>query len=155
MQNDWTRVATLEIGGGIKTTDLGLDTNYHKYSHHGKLPELMEGLTVIEKYQLKHMGIFFDKLKAIEDPTGGTLFDHTMILLGSGMGNGSSHSNKNLPILMAGGGFKHGQHMVFPEAKPKRVPLSNLYVSMLQNFGLEIDRFGQSTGILAGLELKG
>ena len=70
------------------------------------------------------------------------------------MGNGSSHSNKSLPILLAGGRFKHGQHMVFPEAKPKRVPLSNLYVSMLQNFGLETDHFGQSTGTLKGFELK-
>lgn len=155
LQTDSTRVATLEIGGGIKTADLGLNTNYHKYSHHGKLPELMDGLTVIEKYQMKHLGIFFDKLKAVEDPAGGTLFDHTMILSGSGMGNGSSHSNKNLPLLMAGGGFKHGQHMVFPEARAKRVPLSNLYVSMLQNFGLEVDRFGQSTGTLAGLEMRG
>ena len=134
LQTDSTRIATLEVGQGIKTTDLGLNTNYHKYSHHGKLPELMEGLTIIEKYQMKHLGLFFDKLKAIEDPAGGTLFDHTMVLSGSGMGNGSSHSNKNLPILLAGGGFNHGQHMVFPEAKPQRVPLSNLYLSMLQNF---------------------
>ncbi|MCY4352147.1 MAG: DUF1552 domain-containing protein, partial [Gemmatimonadetes bacterium] len=152
LQTDSTRIATLEVGMGIKTTDLGLNTNYHKYSHHGKLPELMEGLTIIERYQMKHLGLFFDKLKAIEDPAGGTLFDNTMVLSGSGMGNGSSHSNKNLPILLAGGGFKHGQHIVFPEAKPKRVPLSNLYVSMLQNFGLEIDHFGQSTGTLKGFE---
>ena len=114
----------------------------------------MEGLTIIERYQMKHLGLFFDKLKAIEDPAGGTLFDQTMVLSGSGMGNGSSHSNKSLPILLAGGGFKHGQHMVFPEAKPQRIPLSNLYVSMLQNFGLETDHFGQSTGTLKGFELK-
>ena len=152
LQTDSTRVATLEIGQGIKTTDLGLNTNYHKYSHHGKLPELIDGLTIIEKYQMKHLGLFFDKLKAVEDPAGGTLFDHTMIISGSGMGNGSSHTNKNLPVLLAGGGFAHGQHMVFPEAKAKRVPLSNLYVTLLQNFGLEIDQFGQSTGTLRGLE---
>ncbi len=154
LQTDSTRVATLEIGMGIKTTDLGLNTNYHKYSHHGKLPELMEGLTVIEKYQMKHLSVFFDKLKTVEDPAGGTLFDHTMVLSGSGMGNGSSHSNKNLPILLAGGGVKHGHHKVYPDAKAKRVPLSNLYVSMLQHFGLEIDQFGQSTGALTGLEVK-
>ena len=58
-------------------------------------------------------------------------------------------------MRLAGGGFKHGQHMVFPEAKAKRVPLSNLWMSVLQNFGLEIDRFGQSTGTLAGLEMRG
>ena len=154
LQTDSTRVAALEIGPGIKTTDLGLNTNYHKYSHHGKLPELMEGLTIIEKYQMKHLSLFFDKLKATEDPMGGTLFDHTMIISGSGMGNGSSHSNKNLPVLLAGGGFEHGQHMAFPDAKAKRVPLCNLYVSLLQNFGLEIDQFGQSTGTLKGLDSK-
>ena len=151
LQTDSTRVATLEIGQGIRTAELGLKTNYHKYSHHGKLEELVEGLAVIEKYQMAQLGIFFDKLKAVESPDGGTLFDNTMVLFGSGLGNGSSHSNKNLPILLAGGGFKHGQHMVFPEEKGKRVPLSNLYVSMLQNFGLEIDQFGQSTGTLKGV----
>ena len=151
LQTDSTRVATLGIGQGIKTSDLGLRTNYHKYSHHGKLSELIEGLAVIEKYQMKHLGLFLDKLKSAESPGGGTLFDDTMVLFGSGLGNGSSHSNKNLPILLAGGGFDHGQHMVFPEEKTKRVPLCNLYVSMLQNFGLEIDQFGKSTGTLKGV----
>jgi len=62
------------------------------------------------------------------------------------MGNGSSHSNKNLPILLAGGDFQHAGHVRLPAEKRDRIPLSNLYVSMLQKFGIETDRFGNSSG---------
>ena len=72
-----------------------------------------------------------------------------MALLGSGMGNASSHSNKNLPLLLAGGGFSHGQHLRF---EPSRVPAANLFASMLQRFGVETDSFNRSTGTLNGLE---
>ena len=75
-------------------------------------------------------------------------------LFGCGMATGT-HSTKNLPLLLAGGGFKLGQHMVLPEAKGKRVPAANLLLSILQNHGLEIDRFGTSTGTLNGLERRG
>ena len=68
------------------------------------------------------------------------------------MGNANSHTNINLPILLAGGGFRHGQHRVFPAAGAGRAPLCNLYVSMLQRFGVEVHRFGTSTGTLTGLE---
>ena len=72
------------------------------------------------------------------------------INLGSNLGNASSHDNKNMPILVAGGGFKHGRHLAFdPKSGP---PLCNLYVSMLQRMGIEADRFGSSTGTLTGLE---
>jgi len=73
-----------------------------------------------------------------------------MVLLGSGMGNASSHSNKNLPLLLAGGGFRHGQHLQFRQGL---TPASNLFVSMLQRFGVETDRFNLSTGSLSGLDV--
>ena len=76
-----------------------------------------------------------------------------MILFGCGMATGQ-HSTRDLPLLLAGGGFKHGEHKVYPAEKGKRVPAANLLLSMLQNFGLEIDRFGTSTGTLTGLETK-
>ena len=87
---------------------------------------------------------FIDRLKGIQDGDA-TLFDRTQILFGSGLGNGSSHSNKNLPILVAGGGLKHGRDLVYKEGT---VPLCNLYVTMLQQAGVEIDSFANSTGNL-------
>jgi hypothetical protein len=75
----------------------------------------------------------------------------TTVLLGSNLGNASSHSNENLPILLAGGGFKHGQHLAFNPAK--NAPLCNLLVSALQRLGIEADRFASSTGTLSGLDV--
>jgi hypothetical protein len=83
------------------------------------------------------------------------LLDNTLTLFGSGMGNASSHSNKDLPLLLAGGSFKHGQHLRFEKDKSRgaRTPACNLFVSMLQRFGMEIDQFNLSTGTLTGLEV--
>jgi hypothetical protein len=78
-----------------------------------------------------------------------------MVLSGSGMGNANSHINTDLPIILAGGGFRHGEHKEYPSEPRRRVPLCNLYVSMLQRFGIETDRFSMSTGTLTGLELAG
>ena len=69
-----------------------------------------------------------------------------MVLFGSGMGNGNAHTNNNLPIILAGGGFKHGEHKVFPASGPGRAPLSNLFLTMLQRFGLETRKFALSSG---------
>ena len=81
---------------------------------------------------------------------GQTLLDRTMVLFGSCMGNANSHSNTNLPVLLAGGGFRHAGHLAF-DAKNNQ-PLANLFVSMLQRLGIETDRFASSTGTLTGLE---
>lgn len=153
LETDSTRVASLGIPGSIDTADLGLSGSYHGFSHHGKAEKLRQGLLVIEKYQVEQMGRFLDRLKSIQEPDGQSLLDRTMVLMGSGMGNGSSHSNKNLPVLLAGGGFKHGEHKIFPEEKQKRVPLCNLYGSMLQRFGVEVDHFNKGNGTLTGLEV--
>lgn len=153
LQTDSTRVATLSIPGTLPVGDLGLSGGYHSFSHHGKDPELRRGLMAIEKMQLENLARFIRRLDSIEQPDGRTLLDCTMVLSGSGMGNGSSHSNRDLPIILAGGGFKHGQHLVMPEKSHVRVPLSNLFATMLQRFGVETDRFNRSTGTLTGLEL--
>ncbi len=152
LETDSTRVATLGVPGNVNTADLGLVGSYHGFSHHGKAEKLRQGLFVIEKFQVEQMGRFLDKLKTIKEPDGQSLLDRTMVLMGSGMGNGSSHSNKNLPLLLAGGGFKHGEHKMYPTENHKRVPLCNLYGSMLQRFGLEIDQFNKGSGTLTGLE---
>ncbi len=146
LQTDSTRVVSLEIPEGFNTTDLGLKNSYHGYSHHGKDEKNLAGLRVIEEFQTTQFSRFLDKLKSTQLASGQALFEKTMVLFGSGMGNGSSHSNKNLPILLAGGGFQHAGHLRLPSDKRERIPLSNLYVTMLQEFGIETDRFGNSSG---------
>lgn len=153
LQTDSTRVATLEIGGSFAASDLGIKKGYHSLSHHGHLKENLDLLVEIELYQMEQFAKFLEKLKSLKDPeSDSSLLGSTMVLLGSGMGNANSHTNTDLPILLAGGGFKHGEHKSFPEDKNRRVPLCNLYVSMLQQFGVETDRFSTATGTLTGLE---
>jgi hypothetical protein len=154
LQTDSTRVASLEIGGSFAASDLGIRQGYHSLSHHGQVQESIDLLVQIELYQMQEFAKFVEKLKSIREPeSNGTLLDSTMVLLGSGMGNANSHINTDLPIVLVGGGFRHGEHKEFPADAKKRVPLCNLYVSMLQRFGVETDRFSMSTGTLTGLEL--
>jgi hypothetical protein len=154
LQTDSTRVATLEIGGSFAASDLGIRQGYHALSHHGQVQASIDLLVQIELYQMQEFARFLDKLKAIREPGGeGTLLDSTMVLLGSGMGNANSHINTDLPIILAGGGFRHGEYKEYPAEPRRRVPLCNLYLSMLQQFGVETDRFSMSSGTLTGLEL--
>jgi len=149
LQTDSTRIITTDLG--MQPGDLDLPLTYHAYSHHGELPELVEGLVAIEKFQMGYVARFLDRLKETEDLiNGGTLLDHTMVLFGCGMATGH-HSNRNLPVFLAGGGFKHGEHKAYPANRESKVPLCNLLLTMLQNFGVETDRFGTSTGTFAGL----
>lgn len=152
LQTDSTRIATLEIAGGFEASALGLRKDYHALSHHGQVQENIEGLLKLEKYQMEQFARFIAKLKTIEDGDG-KLLDHTMVLFGSGMGNANAHTNNNLPIIFAGGGYRHGEHRAYPEKGLGRVPLCNLYLTMLQRFGVEANRFGISTGTMRGLEL--
>ena len=154
VQTDSTRVATLEVGGSFAASDLGIRKGYHGLSHHGKVQESIDLLVQIEKYQVEQFARFLTKLGEIEQPgTDESLLESTMVLFGSGMGNANSHTNNDLPVILAGGGFKHGELKQFPSESAKRVPLCNLYLSMLQRFGVETDYFGTSTGTLRGLEL--
>src|ERR1043165_3305892 len=100
---------------------------------------------------MKTVAGLLTKLKQSKEE-GRTLLDQTTVFLGSNLGDASSHSTKNLPVLLAGGGFRHGQHLPFDPQNPP--PLCNLYVSMLQRLGIETDKFSSSTGTLTGLELK-
>jgi len=150
LQTDSTRAITCT--SGFANGDFGLTGGYHGFSHHGERDEPVAALKKIEGFQVSMMAYLVDLLKAQEDPVnGGTLFDHTAILYGCGMAAGT-HTTKNLPLVLAGGGFKHGEHKVYPMPDPERVPAANLLLSILQQSGLEIDRFGSSTGPLSGLE---
>ncbi|TWT98732.1 DUF1552 domain-containing protein [Neorhodopirellula pilleata] len=153
LQTDSTRIATIEVGGSFAASDLGIKKGYHALSHHGQVQENIEQLVAIELYQVEQFARFLERLRSIREPnTDGTLLDHTMALFGSGMGNANSHTNHDLPVILAGGGFRHGRTLSLPEETNQRVPLTNLFVSMLQQFGVETDTFATSTGTLRGLE---
>ena len=153
LQTNSTRIATIEVASkDFDTGFLGVKSGYHGLSHHGKKPEKIRDLVILEEYQMKQLSRFMDKLKAVSaDDEQGSLFDHTMVMFGSGMGNGNAHINSNLPILLAGAGFRHGEHKMY--SKRRKVPLSNLYLSMLQRFGVETEFFSHSSGTLTGLDV--
>ncbi len=150
LQTDSTRIATLEIGGDFNPNDLGVSGGYHGLSHHGQRSENIEKLVTLETYQVEQFARFVDKLAQSTDENG-SLLEQTTVLFGSGMGNANSHTNSNLPVIIAGGGLRHGRHLAFDVRSKNRPPLTNLFVSMLQNFGLEADQFATSTGTLRGL----
>src|SRR5262249_20889149 len=108
-----------------------------------------EQLKMVEMEIMKAMADFLTKLKETKED-GGSLLDRSMVFFSSNLGNASNHASTNMPVLFAGGGFKHGQHLAFDQKTAP--PLCNLFVSMLQRLGLEVDRFGSSTGTLTGLE---
>lgn len=150
IQTDSTRLITCAVHpSGLVLPIRGVSGNWHDLSHHGKDPEKLEQLTIIEKEEMKALAYFLQKLKSTREGAE-TLLDRTMVLFGSNMGSASTHRTENLPTLLAGGGFRHGQHFM---ADPVRnTPLCNLYVSMLQRLGIETDAFGSSTGTLTGFE---
>jgi hypothetical protein len=114
------------------------------FSPEGKLTELQ----VAEDYIFSQVNRLFNSLQEAK------IFDDTLVIVGSGMSDGSRHSNKDLPVLMAGGGLKHQGHLISPEEHHKRVPLCNLWLSALQWFGVERDDFGKSTGTFSGLNFS-
>jgi hypothetical protein len=149
IQTDSTRLITLKGAGDNEVVKLpGVDDGWHNLSHHGRDPARIEQLGLIEREEFRLFGEFLKKLDAIKDGDV-TLLDQTAIMLGSNLGNASSHNNTNLPIVVAGGRFQHGQHLAFDEAKAP--PLANVLVSFLQHLNLEVDQFSTGTGTLSGL----
>lgn len=145
LQTDSTRIATLEIGGSFLPQNLGIEKSYHSLSHHGNDEEAVANLITLESYQLEHFGKFLTRLAGIQDGEQ-TLLDSTAVLFGSGMGNGSSHTNSDLPIVVAGGGYGRGDFQNVASKGSASVPLCNLFVDIAQRMGVEKDSFGTSTG---------
>jgi hypothetical protein len=141
LQTDSTRVATLEIGGSFLPQDLGIDKSYHGLSHHGNDAQAIADLIKLERYQIEHFAKFLTRLEGLSDGEQ-SLLDSTAVLFGSGIADANSHTNDDLPIIMAGGGYGQGEfkHMT------KRVPLCNLFLDIIQRFGIPADSFGTSTG---------
>ncbi|MDA0810612.1 MAG: DUF1552 domain-containing protein, partial [Planctomycetota bacterium] len=148
-KTDSTRVITFGYFRQDTVAVPGVTVGYHNLSHHGQDEGNIAQLKRVER-------AFFDELKTLltnlQNTREGdsTLLDRTTILVTSNLGSGNSHSNKDLPVLLAGGRFKHGEHLAFA---PGTVPLSNLYVSVLNQLGFDDKSFATSTGTLKGLEL--
>ncbi|MEM8670377.1 MAG: DUF1552 domain-containing protein [Planctomycetota bacterium] len=152
LQTDSTRVASVMSVGWFAVPPIdNVTEGYHTLSHHGQDETKLAQLAVIEKAHMKILREFLEKLDSTKEEDE-TLLDRTMVLFGSDIGNASSHNNSNLPAVLAGGGFKHGQHLGFDTVNNE--PLCNVFVSMLQRMGLPIDRFGSSTGTIRGLEFR-
>ncbi len=150
LQTDSTRIVTMLIGDSNVPIPLaGVTMGHHALSHHGLVPEKMEQLRTIEEAEMRAFAKLLAKLKAAREG-GVSLLDNTSVLLGSNLGNANSHSTRNLPILLAGGGFKHGRHLSMPPAGNGNhpAPLSNLFVTLAQRMGLETETFGASTGAM-------
>ena len=151
LQTDSTRFITVHLNGEGGAVPLeGVDEAYHSLSHHGLDEEKLDQLTIVETELMRKWGDFLRELKGVEESSG-TLLDRTSVLMTSNLGNASSHDNRNMPVVLAGGGFKHGQHLAFDKAN--NYPLPNLFVSILRRHGLEDERFATSTGEMTGLEI--
>nr|WP_309692297.1 DUF1552 domain-containing protein [Armatimonas sp.] len=153
-ETDSTRAITLMLDSvnspAIQVEGQAISDGYHNLSHHGKTPAKLAQLERIDREHMKLLHQLFGDLKARKED-GESLLDRTMILYGSNLGNANTHVTTNLPVLFAGGGFKHGQHLGFD--RERNYPLPNLFVNVLQRFGLEADHFATSTGTLRGLEV--
>jgi Protein of unknown function (DUF1552) len=153
-ESDSTRIITLmvdgfatpvfEINDQQRTRD-----GYHNLSHHGQSKEKLAELEKVDLQQMRHLRDLLTALAATPTTDSARLLDHTMVLYGSNLGDANVHNCTNLPILLAGGGFKHAGHLAFDTVQNK--PLCNLFVSMLLRMGVESVAFGSSGGTLSGL----
>ncbi len=150
LQTDSTRLITFMLLGTSDVPPIpGVSLGHHDLSHHGQDPKKIEQLRTIEMEKMKTVRDLLEKLKKTGEQ-GESLLERTTVFFSSNLGNASNHSSRNLPVLLAGGGFRHGRHLAFDPQNPP--PLCNLYVSLLQRLGIESQKFGTSTGTLTGLE---
>jgi hypothetical protein len=122
-----------------------LKAGYHALSHHGNDPEMIADLVAIERAHIECFAGFLRQLSEKKNPEGKSLLDDTVILLGTGMGDASRHSNANLPTLVAGGGFKHGQHLAIDPKKPDAPLLGDLYLTLMERLGIEQENFSNAS----------
>ncbi|TWU50636.1 hypothetical protein Poly51_39290 [Rubripirellula tenax] len=151
VETDSTRLISIYIHqNDAKPNIAGVDTGTHPLTHHGNQPEKLDQLRLIEEAQFKELAGLLGGL-AGSAAADGSLLDQTSVIYGTSLGNGNSHANNNLPVLIAGGGFRHAQHLKLGEDQD--YPLPNLFVSVLQRLGIETDKFATSTGTMRGLGL--
>jgi len=154
-ESDSTRIVTLMADAFVtpvlRLSERQLSTeSYHGLSHHGQNEDKVRQLEEIDRRQMQMLEKIVSRLAAKKEG-GERLLDRTMVFYGSNMGDANIHDNTNLPILLAGGGFKHGQHLAFK--RDNNTPLCNLFVSMMQRLGIEAEAFASSSGRITGLEM--
>ncbi len=153
-ETDSTRAITLMLDSVstpvLEIPDVTITDGYHNLSHHGKSETKRSQLKVIDELHMKLLAKLIDDFKSIREGED-TLLDRTMVLYGSNFGDANQHVCTNMPTILAGGGFKHGQHLAFDTMR--NYPLPNLFVSMLQRIGIEESSFASSTGTMRGLEM--
>jgi hypothetical protein len=150
-ETDSTRLITIPIAQAFNpVVELpGVDLPHHSLTHQSQREESRVQLEAIETAQMAELAHLLDGLADVQED-GERLLDRTMVLQGSNLGHANRHSNVNLPILLAGGGFKHGSHIEFDRENNR--PLADLFVTMLQRLGIETDRFATGTATLPGLD---
>jgi hypothetical protein len=152
-QSDTTRISTFmytNAGGNRAYRNLSIREGHHNISHHGDSPDKQQKISKINQYHMSLANHFISKLDSIEEGDG-TLLDNCMVMYGSGIADGNSHSHDNLPIMMFGGGggsIETGRFIRFGN----RTPMTNLYVSMLDKMGAPVESFSDSNGRLAELD---
>ena len=144
-QTDSTRVILLTMGDSGRAKLEGLNLGHHDASHHGKDETKIEQLAIIEETELQQFSRFLTTMQRVKEGEA-SLFDRTSILNVSNLSNASAHTCENLPVILAGGGYQHQGHVV--KDLKDNTPLSNLYVRMLQQTGIETGEFGASEGVL-------
>lgn len=153
-ETDSTRAITLMLNSVgtpvLQVRGATITDGYHNLSHHGKAEDKLAQLQIIDAWHLRLLAGLIDDLKSVREGEA-RLLDRSMILYGSNLGDANAHSTNNLPVLFAGGGFRHGGHLAFDPQQ--NYPLPNLFVSMLQRMGIEADSFASSTGTMRGLEM--
>src|SRR5215471_8527476 len=152
-QGDVTRVSTLLGARDLTNRSFpasGTNTGFHGGSHHAENPEKIADYAKINRYHVEMLAYFLAKLKSIPDGDG-TLLDHSLVLFGSNMGNSNQHQHYDVPHILAGGAsgqLNGGRHLAYPS---KTVPTGNLLLSILDKFGFNEERIGDSTGRLEKL----
>ena len=151
-QTDQTRICSFMFAGagsGKSYPMLDIKEGHHYLSHHQNDEEKIAKIAKINHYHVELLSYILQRLDSTKEGEY-TLLDNTMLVYGSGIGDGNRHNHNELPILVAGGGqgaFTTGRHIRYA----KDTPLMNLYLSMLQHAGVNVDALGDSTGILKNL----
>ena len=145
----WESISISSFGGMDDRPPIeGVSEGHHGLTHHGRNPGKIEQLRIVERLEMTAFRDFLLSLRNIREGAG-NLLGNTQVLIGSNLGDASGHGTTNLPILLAGGGYRHGQHIA---GDPRsNTPLAKLFVNMLQRFGVETNTFGSGTGTITGL----
>lgn len=146
LQTDSSRIVTVVIQDHLVVPKIqGVTGEHHNLSHHGQDPQKIDQLKIIETEILNCFGAFLSRMSQPRE-AGRSLLDQTSVLFGSNLGNANAHDPSNLPTILAGGGYSHGQYVAYD--KKNNIPLCNLFVNMLNNMGIETTSFATSTGEL-------